>query len=101
MKVVIEARHQFGGLLQTDRRWTIAVCHRRAGKTVACVQKLIKAALECKKPDPRFAYVAPLWNQAKDVAWTYLKRFAVPLGAAVNESELRIDLPSGARIRLY
>lgn len=99
--VEIHARRQFASLLTTDKRWTIAVCHRRAGKTVACVQKLIKAALECKRPDPRYAYVAPLYNQAKDVAWTYLKRFAVPLNASVNESELRIDLPGGARIRLY
>jgi phage terminase large subunit len=99
--VVIKARHQFGDLLTTDRRWSIAVCHRRAGKTVACVQKLIRAALLCERPDPRFAYVAPLYNQAKDVAWTYLKRLAFPLGGVANETELRIDLPGGARIRLY
>ncbi len=99
--VVIKARKQFGELLTTDKRWSIAVCHRRAGKTVACVQKLIRAAMLCKLPDPRFAYVAPLYNQAKDVAWTYLKRLSVPLDGSANESELRIDLPGGARIRLY
>jgi phage terminase large subunit len=99
--VVIKARHQFGELLTTDKRWSIAVCHRRAGKTVACVQKLIREALLCRRPSPRFAYVAPLYNQAKDVAWTYLKRLAIPLDGIANESELRIDLPSGARIRLY
>ena len=100
-EVRIKARRQFGELLTTDKRWSIAVCHRRAGKTVACVQKLIRAALLCRRPDPRFAYVAPLYNQAKDVAWTYLKRLSVPLEGTANESELRIDLPSGARIRLY
>lgn len=99
--IEIHARKQFTGLLTSDKRWSIAVCHRRAGKTVACVQKLIKEAIECKRPDPRFAYVAPLYNQAKDVAWTYLKRFAVPLDGTPNESELRIDLPGGKRIRLY
>lgn len=102
MNIQIAARRQFVPLLETDRRWSIAVCHRRAGKTVACVQKLIKGALDCKRPDPRFAYVAPLYNQAKDVAWTYLKRFGRALGAEPHESELRIDLPdNGARIRLY
>ncbi len=101
MSVEIHSRRQFVELLETEKRWSIAVCHRRAGKTVACVQKLVKAALECERPDPRFAYVAPLYNQAKDVAWTYLKRFAAPLDAEPNESELRIDLPGGARIRLY
>lgn len=63
---------------------------------------LIDAALRCSKPDPRFAYVAPYYAQAKDVAWNYVKRFAAQIpGASVNESELRVDMPNGARIRLY
>jgi phage terminase large subunit len=77
------------------------VAHRRAGKTVACVQKLIKGALKCKLPAPRFAYVAPLYTQAKDVAWEYTKAFALKLSAIPHESELRVDLPNGARVRLY
>lgn len=100
-EVEIKARSQFREFLSTDKRWSIAVAHRRAGKTVACVQKLVKAALECQKPEPRFAYVAPLFNQAKDIAWLYLKRYAFTLGAAINESELRVDFEGGARIRLY
>lgn len=99
--VEIRARRQFKPLLTTTSRWSICVAHRRAGKTVACVQKLVKAALECDKREGRFAYVAPLYNQAKDIAWLYLKHFALPLQGEVNESELRVDLPNGARIRLY
>ena len=100
--VEIRARKQFKEFLNTDKRWSIAVAHRRAGKTVACVQKLTKAALECTKPEPRFAYVAPLFNQAKDIAWLYLRHYARLLDASINESELRVDLPkNGARIRLY
>jgi phage terminase large subunit len=83
-------------------RWACLVAHRRAGKTVACVADLIDAALRCQNPDPRFAYVAPFYVQAKDVAWGYLKRFTVPIdGVKFNEAELRVDLPNGARIRLY
>lgn len=99
--VEVKARKQFKGLLQSKQRWSVVVAHRRAGKTVACVQKLMVAALECELREPRFAYVAPLFNQAKDIAWLYLKHFAKPLGAELNESELRVDLPNGARIRLY
>jgi phage terminase large subunit len=73
-----------------------------AGKTVACVADLIDAALRCEKPSPRFAYVAPLFVQAKDVAWTYLKRMTRDIpGVAFNEAELRVDLPGDRRIRLY
>lgn len=101
-EIEIKARRQFQGLLTSDKRWSIAVAHRRAGKTVACVQKITKAALECPLPNGRYAYVAPLYNQAKDVAWTYIKAYAYKLGAEINESELRVDLPqTGARIRLY
>ena len=83
-------------------RWSCLVCHRRAGKTVACVADLIDAALRCQKPNPRFAYVAPFFTQAKDVAWVYLKEAVARIpGAGINESELRADLPNGGRVRLY
>jgi len=83
-------------------RWAVIVAHRRCGKTVATINDLIRSAVTCEKPEGRFAYIAPLFNQAKDVAWMYVKQYAAPvLGAAPNESELRVDLINGARIRLY
>ena len=95
-------REQFLGLHNRTQRWAVAVCHRRAGKTVACINELIKGALSCTRPEPRFAYVAPLYSQAKDVAWSYLKRFTANIpGTLPYENELRIDLPNGGRVRLY
>jgi phage terminase large subunit len=86
----------------SDKRWRIIVAHRRAGKTVACVNELIRAALTCDKPEPRVAYVAPLFKQSKDVAWSYVKEFTRDIpGRTVNETELRVDLPNGGRVRLY
>lgn len=83
-------------------RFAVIVAHRRAGKTVATINDTIKRAVLLAKPEGRFAYIAPFYNQAKDVAWTYLKRYAAPvLAATPNESELRVDLLNGARIRLY
>lgn len=78
------------------------MAHRRAGKTVACVNELLKAALTSPRPDFRGAYVAPFYRQAKAVAWDYLKRYSdVVPGVQINESELRIDYPNGARIQLF
>jgi len=96
-------REQFYPFHQRRQRWACLVAHRRAGKTVACVMDLLARASAFKGQDGRFAYVAPFYVQAKDAAWTYLKRFTMPIeGAEVNESELRIDLPhNGARIRVY
>jgi phage terminase large subunit len=83
-------------------RFAVAVCHRRFGKTVLAVNHLIKQALLCDKPRPRFAYIAPFRNQAKDIAWAYLKHYSQPvLANTPNESELRVDLVGGAQIRIY
>jgi phage terminase large subunit len=89
--------------LHTRRqRWAVVVAHRRAGKTVACVNQLIKEALTFKGNDGRFAYVAPFYSQAKAVAWDYLKRYSAPVpGISINESELRITYPNGCSIRLF
>lgn len=96
------ARKQFVPFHTRKQRWAALVAHRRAGKTVACINDLIDAALRSTKPEPRFAYIAPYFTQAKDVAWTYLKRYTAKIpGVETNESELRVDLPNKARIRLY
>jgi hypothetical protein len=84
------------------RRFNVLVAHRRFGKTVFCVNSLNDAALRCKKKDGRFAYIGPFFNQTKDIAWSYLKHYAMPVpGTEANESELRVDYPNGARVRLY
>lgn len=78
------------------------VAHRRAGKTVACVADLVISAVTCRKMDGRYAYVAPMYNQAKDVAWLYVKRLTADIpGVTYNETELRANLPNGAQVRLY
>jgi hypothetical protein len=95
-------RRQFLPLHDRKQRFGVMVAHRRAGKTVGCVNEGIKAAVTCPLQDGRYAYLAPYYTQAKDVAWTYLKRFSAPIpGHSVNESELRIDYPNSARFRLY
>jgi len=96
------ARAHFVPYHMRRQRFSAIVAHRRCGKTVACIADLIDAALRCERPDGRYAYVAPLFNQAKDVAWTYVKHYARPfLASPANESELRVDLINGARLRLY
>ncbi len=78
------------------------MAHRRAGKTVATVNDLIKSVMTCDRQSPRVAYIAPLYKQAKDVAWEYCKRFGLAIpGAQANETELRIDFPNAGRLRLY
>ena len=95
-------RSQFADLHSRAKRWCVLVAHRRAGKTVACVNDLLRSAIRARKPDSRFAYIGPTYTQTKQVAWDYLRRYAgVVPGVQFHETEMRCDLPNGARIRLY
>ena len=96
-------RRVFRPYLERKERWASVVAHRRAGKTVACIMDLVKKAADHEGREPRFAYVAPTYTQAKDVAWSYLKEYtaAIP-GMDKSESELSVTFPHNkARIRLY
>lgn len=83
-----------------SNRFTVVVAHRRMGKTVSAILHLIDAALNNKQKDPRYAYIAPTYAQAKRVAFDYLVEYTRPLGAKVNIAELRVDF-MGRRISLY
>lgn len=90
------------GFHNRAERFAILVCHRRFGKTVAAINDLIRSAVQCPRRAPRFAYLAPLYRQAKQAAWDYLKYYTRPIpGMKYYESELRADFPNGARIALY
>ena len=84
-----------------EQRWSVIVAHRRCGKTVACINDLIYKALIEGKEDGHYGYVAPYYSQSKNIAWMYLKKFAAPVLAKANESELWVELVNGARIRLF
>ena len=84
-----------------QQRFNVLVVHRRAGKTVYAIKWLIKHTLRCKLTNPRGAYIAPLYRQAKAIAWQYLKDFTRDIpGTTFNESELRAIFRTGAEIRL-
>lgn len=84
------------------QRFALLVCHRRFGKTVAAINDLLRDAITCQRTAPRTAYIAPLWKQAKAVAWDYVQEFCRPIpGVQFNQAELRADLPNGARLSLY
>ena len=83
------------------KRFNVFPCHRRFGKTVLAINELLKQASKNRLLNPRYVYIAPFYKQAKTVAWDYLKHFSRPIpGIVINESELRIDYPWGARVQL-
>ena len=74
-------RPQFVAFHQRRERFACIVTHRRAGKTVACVQDLQRAAIECRKVRRRFAYLAPFLKRLADSI--RISRRAVPLESPI------------------
>jgi hypothetical protein len=97
-------RAQFAPFHSRRERFACIVTHRRAGKTVACIHDLHRAAITCARTRPRFAYMSPFLKQSKSVAWDYLRAAVAAgraAGASIHASELRVDYPSGAQVRLF
>jgi len=88
-----------------SKRWACIVAHRRAGKTVACVNELLTRALASRKDRAQFAYIAPYFVQAKQIAWQYLLEYGAGVITKKNESELWIEVSnasgSTSRIMLF
>lgn len=100
-----EPRSAFVPFHQRDKRWSVIVAHRRAGKTVACVLDLLTAALSTKKENARYLYIAPFREQAKTAAWNYLQQFAYHVvddpETDIRQSDLSVRLHNGSTVRLF
>jgi phage terminase large subunit len=103
-RIPYRPRPHFIPLHESERRWMLVVAHRRAGKTVALVNQLIRAANNNPRetPPPRYAYIGPSFDAAKDLVWGYLKHYTAGIpGVSYLEGELSVTLPNKATIRLY
>ena len=96
-----QPRNVFIDFHERKQRWAVIIAHRRAGKTVSCLNDVIYRALTEGKEDGRYAYVAPYYAQAKTIAWDYLMKFSAPVRTNHNVSELWVELVNGNRIRLF
>lgn len=92
--------HKGQKIVMTDRRrFRVVVAGRRWGKTqVSKISIIISAA---SKPGQLVWYVAPTYQQARDIMWDDLKA-SIPKGWAikVNETRMVIYLVNGSRIHL-
>jgi len=86
------------------KRFNVLVCHRRFGKTVFCINEMLKKAVQCPRKRPQYAFIAPFLKQAKRNVWADFKYFVANIpGAKINEAELTIELPSrdGGKSKIY
>ena len=97
-------REWFKPLHASRKRWICVVAHRRAGKSVAEFNHLLRAALGNSRafPPPRYAYIGPSFTQTKDLIWAYARQYAGSIpGTKFSEQDLAVILPTGGRITLY
>lgn len=85
-------------IAQDNHRFRVVCCGRRFGKTTLAVTEIV--ALASLKKDVRIAYIAPTFQQARDIAWEALKRVTHGICAEVNESRLEIILKNNSAIIL-
>ena len=101
MKVIspYRPRPQQLALHLAQRRFNVFVVHRRFGKTVWAINNMIRKLVICNQHNPRGAYIAPTYTQAKRVAWQYAKEYCAFLpGLVVNNSELKISFGNGVEM---
>jgi Phage terminase large subunit/Terminase RNaseH-like domain len=92
--------HRFQKIVMKDRRrFRVVVAGRRWGKTQVSKISIIKFA--AAKPKQLVWYVAPTYQQARDIMWDDLKA-SIPRAwiAKINETRMTIHLVNGSRIHL-
>ena len=73
MKIVIpyKPREHQKAVHKNLKRFNVLVCHRRFGKTVLCINELLKKAMQNTLPRPRYYYLAPTYSMSKNILVSY------------------------------
>ena len=74
-------------ILSDTHRFRVVNIGRRGGKTTLAIEEMKACAFS--RPC-RIAYIAPTYQQARDIAWEALKREVQGIAKIVNESRLEI-----------
>ena len=79
-------------IAKDKHRFRIVNCGRRFGKTTLAIEEMLGKALS--RAGTKIAYIAPTYQQARDIAWEQLKSRSQPIVVNINESRLEIRLKS-------
>ncbi len=72
-------------------RFRVVNCGRRFGKTLLSVLEMV--ALASSRENGKVAYIAPTYQQARDIAWAELKQICQPIAIKIKEtSPLEIEI---------
>jgi len=82
-------------ITQDDSRFLVVVCGRRFGKTVAGMERIVRATLD----GANSWWIAPSHNDAVDV-WRQIKTLLAPVTSNVSESLKEIECVTGGRVTI-
>lgn len=77
-------------IAQDKHRFRVVNCGRRWGKTTLAILEMVAKAVF--KDDARIVYIAPTYQQARDIAWVELKKLCLPITISTNEARLEITV---------
>lgn len=93
-------------IFESEARFKVVAAGRRGGKTFFAAIVLIMEALKNKNAANRNLknshvwYVAPTYQQARDIMWKQLKELARPVAKQIKEKDMTIVMPNGRYIVL-
>lgn len=77
-------------------RFRVISCGRRFGKTTLAIDQMKARSVI---PNSRICYIAPTYQQARDIAWEQLRKDYAEAGKT-NEARLEIDIVNGSKVFL-
>ena len=85
-------------IFRSDKRFKVAACGRRFGKSYLAAWVLLIKALQSESKD--VFYIAPTFQQAKDILWGILKQIGSDVITAAHENTAMLTLVNGRKIYL-
>ena len=81
--------HKTQSLVAKDKhRFRVVNCGRRWGKTTLAILEMVAKAVF--KDEAKVVYIAPTYQQARDIVWNELKKVCQPILVNINEARLEI-----------
>ena len=77
-------------IVRDSHRFRVVNCGRQFGKTTVAVEEMIASAVS--KNDLVICYVAPTFQQARDIAWAMLVKRLEPVLIKANETRLELTV---------
>ena len=85
-------------IFRSNKRFKVAACGRRFGKSYLAAWVLLIKALQSDSKD--VFYIAPTFQQAKDILWGILKQIGSDVITAAHENTAMLTLVNGRKIYL-